>query len=84
MARNGKCFVMMGRSAIAGTQTTATIHRQYCYDTTPFSWDWRAPNWSKTASAVVIFLRGYGKFIRSPTRPSTGGPCIRNGVLPTA
>ena len=27
-----------------GTQTTVTIHREYRYETIPFSWDWGAPN----------------------------------------
>jgi hypothetical protein len=27
-----------------GTQTTVTIHREYRYETVPFSWDWRAPD----------------------------------------
>ena len=27
-----------------GTQTTVTVHREYRYETIPFSWDWGAPN----------------------------------------
>lgn len=27
-----------------GTQTTVTIHREYRYETIPFTWDWGAPN----------------------------------------
>ena len=34
----------VGLNPAIGTQTTATIHREYRYDTTQFSWDWVAPN----------------------------------------
>jgi hypothetical protein len=27
-----------------GTQKIVTIHREYRFETTPFSWDWRAPD----------------------------------------
>lgn len=31
-------------SPAVGTQTTVTIHREYRYETIPFSWDWRTAN----------------------------------------
>lgn len=36
----------VGLNPAIGTQTTATIHREYRYETlsSPFSWDWRAPD----------------------------------------
>lgn len=34
----------VGLNPAVGTQTTATIHREYRYEPINFSWDWRAPN----------------------------------------
>jgi hypothetical protein len=36
--------MQVGLNPAIGTQTTATIHREYRYERIPFSWDWRAPD----------------------------------------
>jgi hypothetical protein len=37
-----------------GTQTTVTIHREYRYETIPFSWDWGAPDPGNQADRLDI------------------------------